>query len=168
MPLTNGKFQRIILDFRLINLLTGGFLPKNMNQHTPEFTRRNFIKKTALTSGSIAILSQGVSLADDGEISSIFKCRKYCDGNPTPVPGGFGVGGGAWGVYTPLTPPNAPSQYFPLYTCKCSNGHSMGTTRGPSQAAAPPAGTTIKSQTSLPPEHTNGTGGANNHGPCGA
>ena len=132
-----------------------------MNPTANTITRRSFIKKTALTSGAVAVLSQGVSLAAEEDISSAWgKCKKKCNNNPSPVFGGIGGTQQGGRIEEPVG--SGTFKYFTLLECKCTAGHTMGTFRGPFLATSP-AGVTTSLYTSanLPAEHTT------DHGPCG-
>lgn len=133
--------------------------PNKMHTQKNNVTRRSFIKKTALTSGAIAVLSQGVSLAAEEDMSSGWgKCKKNCDNNPTQTGYGF-----AHDTRDPAINPQ-PLIYFKVVTCKCTNGHTMGEFfKDPRSTPYTDSLGTIITHSSKPglTEHTT------SHGPCG-
>ena len=92
------------------------------------------MKKTALTTASIGILSRGVSLAVEEDISSRKKkCGLIPCGGEQLVPEG-GIGGGPK-YYSHVV--NGVTKWFTLYTCYCANNHSFGTWKGADSNAVP-------------------------------
>lgn len=111
--------------------------PLDLNYRSIDFSRRNFMKKTALTTASIAILSRGTGLANEGDISSKkTKCGLTTCGGEQLVPGG-GLGG-APRYYSHVV--NGQTKWFTLYTCYCANGHAFGTWKGADSNTVPTGG----------------------------
>ena len=83
------------------------------DQSSNGITRRNFMKKSALTVSAITLLGQGTGLASG---SSSWFCNASCGG---------GVANTPFKRYWSLDN-NGQTMYFEVGKCKCTNGHKFG------------------------------------------
>jgi len=79
-----------------------------------DITRRNFMKKTALSAGGVTLLGQGVGFA----LPSSWFCNAACTGWVANIPTQWYFS----------TDGDGQMIYFQLGTCMCSNGHRFGPT----------------------------------------
>lgn len=138
--------------------------PDQSESTTPavtSFTRRTFLKTSALTVGAVAVLSQGRAMADENDISSSIFHKHKCDNSCPPVTTGI-LKQDVWGkVEEPAG--SGSYQYFPLYNCQCvKDKPPLGVHRGPKQATPPAPGVFTREYGgtsgwgAVPSEHTPG------------